>query len=624
MLRTRTGGGAFLRNITHVMRPAPIRPLALVPAFLFGATLALQAAHYRVYLLGGQSNGNGRGDAAQLSAPYNAAQTDVRFYWHRTQSVTNVGHLTENAWIDLDTGSGHGTTTPVYTREFGPEVSFGRAMADHDPTVNIAIIKYTEGGTNLYSQWAAGGTQYSTFVTTVRAALEALTTAGHTYEPGGMVWVQGEADASNSNADDYEANLTNLINRVRQDLFSGARAPFVLSGLSDSQYGSAITTAGTGAYKVRQAQEAVAASLVQTGFVNTDGFQVRSGDAIHFEHAGQIALGQGLATEMLALEANDADRDGLLLVEENSLGTDPDLADTDGDGQDDGFEVQAGTDPLSASSFFKITDLSLNGGRVTLSWPSKPGNIYDVNFSTDLEDWSTIAANYPAADPGTVTDWVGTLSELGNAGGSGGILARYDAQAGINGDFDTGAFDSVDTDTNTSASRLTQGGSLTGGGAGLFILDNSLFDPSESGSPAYNLADVSGSSQSSAASAGDYFSFTVASTSGEVAYQSLTFYANQYGAGGKVDISYAIGAGSEVFVAQGLVPTTGNTAVTKQAIDFADFSTAEDVTWTFYLYGASNASYGTRFDDLTLIGDSVSGTVNPPLDRGFFKVIILQ
>lgn len=39
----RTGGGAFFRNITHVMRPAPIRPLALVPAFLFGAALALQA-----------------------------------------------------------------------------------------------------------------------------------------------------------------------------------------------------------------------------------------------------------------------------------------------------------------------------------------------------------------------------------------------------------------------------------------------------------------------------------------------------------------------------------------------------------------------------------------------------
>ncbi|MCH7227091.1 sulfatase-like hydrolase/transferase [Haloferula sp. A504] len=278
--------------------------LALLAA-LFTVHLAgsLHGAHYRVYLLGGQSNGNGRGDASQLGSPYNAAQSDVRFYWHRTQAVSNVGHLTEDAWIDLDTGSGHGTTSPVYPREFGPEVSFGRAMADNDPAVNIALIKYTEGGTNLHTQWASGGTQYTTFVSTVQTALAALTSAGDTYELGGMIWVQGEAD-TDGNAVNYETNLTNLINRVRNDLFGGTSAPFVLSGLSDSQYGAQITTPGTGSYRVRQAQEAVAAAMNQVGFVNTDGFQVRAGDAIHFEYNGQIALGQGLAAGMLSLEAN--------------------------------------------------------------------------------------------------------------------------------------------------------------------------------------------------------------------------------------------------------------------------------------------------------------------------------
>ena len=103
-------------------------------------------------------------------------------------------------------------------------------------------------------------------------------------------------------------------------------------------------------------------------------------------------------------------------------------------------------------------------------------------------------------------------------------------------------------------------------------------------------------------------------------YESLSFYTNQYGSAGKVDISYRIGAGSEVFVTQGLVPTTGNAAVTKKTIDFTDFSSTEEVTWTFYLYAASASNYGTRFDDITLFGYPDTGTVGSDPTKGFFKV----
>ncbi len=47
----------------------------------------------------------------------------------------------------------------------------------------------------------------------------------------------------------------------------------------------------------------------------------------------------------------DDDADGLdNCTEANKLGTDPDLADTDGDGLDDGFEVELGTDPNLADT----------------------------------------------------------------------------------------------------------------------------------------------------------------------------------------------------------------------------------------------------------------------------------
>ena len=580
------------------------------------------ADHYRVYLLGGQSNGNGRGDAAQLSDPLVSPQTDVRFYWHRTQSTANVGHLTEDAWIDLAPGSGHGTTTPVFAKEFGSEVSFGWAMADADPAVNIAIIKYTHGGTNLYNQWSATGTMYATFVATAQAALTALTTAGHTYELGGMIWHQGESDTGGSNADNYEANLTSLVNRVRQDVFGGQLAPFVIGSISDSQYGSQITTPGTGAYKVRQAQETVASNMVQVGFVSTDGFPVRPTDTIHFDHDGQIALGQGFATQMLSLEANDPDRDGLLNDQEGALGTDPNKADTDGDGQDDGFEVHAGTDPVSASSFFAITGIEVTDTQVSLAWPSVAGNSYEIEYSTNLVDWSTLATGYAASDPGSVTSWSIPLEDLAGGSGPDGVLALYDAQEGSNGDFSTAAFDSIDSDVATTATRLMQGGSLTGGGAEAFVLENVLFDASDSGSPGLNLADVATASQVTAAAAGDWVAFTLQPGGNSVTYERLDFFTDQYGTTAKIDVSYRIG-GAETFVLQDFTPAQGNVPVTLQSVDFPDFTTDQEVIWTFYLYGASASNHGTRFDDISLFGTSGAPPGDGPPDRGFFRVGLL-
>ncbi|YCM42926.1 sialate O-acetylesterase [Verrucomicrobiaceae bacterium 227] len=593
------------RPILHSLAPAALSALLL--------TSAAHADHYQVYLLGGQSNANGRGDAAQLTEPLASPQSDVRFYWHRTQVTTNVGHLVEDTWIDLAPGSGHGTTSPVYAKEFGSELSFGRTIADTKSTANIAIIKYSHGGTNLHTQWSASGDMYATFVATAQAGLTALTEAGHTYDLRGMLWHQGEADAGSlTNANAYAANLTSLINRVRRDVFDGRSLPFIIGGLSNSQ-DSSIETPGSSWYTVRQAQENTAQAMTQVGFVNTDGYTTRIGEAIHYNHDGQIALGQGFAAEILRLEALDADNDGIPNDEEALLGTDPNKADTDDDGQDDNVEVHAGTDPLSGASFFTISDFALAGDEVSLTWPSKPGNFYNIESSSNLVNWSTIATAYPAEDPGSTTTFAGVPGD--GEIGSPGILALYDAQTGINGNFNTSAFDSVDTDPNSIATRLVQGGSLTGGGAALFILnregDKVYFDGhSDSGWPAFNFADTTTSDQTTAASSGDTLLFTIQPAGVETTYENLSFYANQFGTSAKADISYTIGAGSEVFIAQGLIPAIGNNPVTLESIDFPDFTTAENVTWTFYLYGAAAANEGTRLDDIKLSGYSENRVIS--------------
>ncbi|MGJ8657349.1 MAG: PEP-CTERM sorting domain-containing protein [Akkermansiaceae bacterium] len=185
-------------------------------------------------------------------------------------------------------------------------------------------------------------------------------------------------------------------------------------------------------------------------------------------------------------------------------------------------------------------------------------------------------------------------------------LAVYTA-TGTNGNFNTTAFDSVDTEALTDSTRLVQDGGITGGGSSSFILTNAIYANTTTSGTGYNLAGVSTASRALAITAGDFFSFTVETNGNSVTFESLSFFQNQFGTTGKVDISATQAGGSEVFLTSGFTPAGGNNALATPAtnVDFADFTTTADTTFTFYLYGASNANHGTRFDDITLNGTVV-------------------
>ncbi len=72
-------------------------------------------------------------------------------------------------------------------------------------------------------------------------------------------------------------------------------------------------------------------------------------------------------------------------------------ADTDGDGSSNLNEFLAGTDPTESSDVLALEILDSNGGRF-LTWRANPGSSYQVELSSDLDDWNSLGLPFTAVD----------------------------------------------------------------------------------------------------------------------------------------------------------------------------------------------------------------------------------
>lgn len=294
--------------------PLAVLRFLLVASALSGGARAVASGEVLVFLLGGQSNGDGRPLASALPASpvdLREPQADIPFYY---QSF-NRGAGT---YTTLRPGS-PGEPTPV-GQAFGPELAFGREVADwvaaHRPRDRVAIVKYAKGSSSLHTDWkpdgtaetSADGPHYQVFHRTVEKGLAALRAdpalAGREIRIAGILWVQGESDTDGS---PYERNLRRFVEDIRATY---GPAPFVLSSLSMNQ--TVFSKGSAGAFSafegVRRAQREVAATMASVSCVDTDGaeFTVAS-DRVHFDASGQLALGRALASAAIASLAKQVD-----------------------------------------------------------------------------------------------------------------------------------------------------------------------------------------------------------------------------------------------------------------------------------------------------------------------------
>jgi hypothetical protein len=217
-----------------------------------GISLGQSTQKTKVFLLAGQSNMDGRGDASKLSEAEmkllaNASQK-IHFIYKGTVGEGNA--IQYKGALDFTNPWSFVKQKFRIEKCFGPELFFGVELVKNYPKQDYLFIKRSQGGTSLYGAWNPNWSfekasffneqdkpkLYQDFIDLVDAELAEL--HPDSYEIVGMLWVQGETDSNTSNgsvaADTYHLNLENLINSVRGH-YDIPDLPFLILGVGSKK-----------------------------------------------------------------------------------------------------------------------------------------------------------------------------------------------------------------------------------------------------------------------------------------------------------------------------------------------------------------------------------------------------
>lgn len=265
---------------------------------------------FKLFFLGGQSNMEGHGLNTELPDSLRGTIENVWIYQGCSVGDENQkGGL--GKWDSLKPGNGAGFFSDgdsnKLSREFGPELSFGKKLQELYPREKIALIKYARGGSSIdslaareYGSWefdyqgSNGINQFDHFLTTIFGALRAKDIDGNGIEdvlvPSGIIWMQGESDAvlSKEIAFRYYANLKRLMDLIRA-VFRNDDIPVVIGKISDSGMDNQGKTWEFGEL-IQYAQEEYVKKDKNAAIVRDTQFYQYS-DPWHYDSKGYIDLG---------------------------------------------------------------------------------------------------------------------------------------------------------------------------------------------------------------------------------------------------------------------------------------------------------------------------------------------
>ncbi len=271
---------------------------------------SLQAQSRDLILVAGQSNAVGF-DAYASELPPDASDGDVMFWWRVGDPPPDNFDVTSGGkWTHLKIqprGNPMGTTGGDQPNKlprqygnfkkpeggFGPEFGLARTLRlQHERP--LAIVKTAFSGTSLNQDWnpddqGDSGACYRAMISETNAAIAAGAAQGISLQLRAIVWVQGESDATQTDAPEYEKRLSHMLSRLRQDLATqdlvaliGVNTRF---GNLKNPYMPAIITA----------QKALAEKDPNSVYVDTEGAETLPPSHTHFTAKGTLEVGRRFA-----------------------------------------------------------------------------------------------------------------------------------------------------------------------------------------------------------------------------------------------------------------------------------------------------------------------------------------
>lgn len=263
---------------------------------------------------------DGYGFTKDLPVEINKPNNGV-YIFHGNTSADGKEMDGKGIWTILQPGHGAGFSSDgkvnKYSDRFGVELTFAIRMKQLDPKANIAILKYSRGGTSLdtaaqnYGTWEEnflkgnGINQYDHFLAAVKYAMEITDIDGDgkpdKLEPAGIVWMQGESDGTvEKSALKYEENLSHFITLARK-AFNSETLPVVIGRISDSHKSETGKVWDFGDI-IRKAQaDFVEKDGMAALVISTDDYKYS--DPWHYDSEGFIDLGNKFAEAMAGIRS---------------------------------------------------------------------------------------------------------------------------------------------------------------------------------------------------------------------------------------------------------------------------------------------------------------------------------
>ena len=168
--------------------------------------------------------------------------------------------------------------------------TFGRVLAEANPSATIGLIPAAVGGTSL-TEWKPGGKLYVDAVRRARAAMKSGRLRG-------ILWHQGEGDCTAELSPTYRDRFADFIAQLRADL-DAADVPVVVGEL-----GEYLMKPGDRHVYARAVNEQLALiplKVPHSGFVSSAGLMPKE-DGVHFDSPSAREFGRRYALAFLALD----------------------------------------------------------------------------------------------------------------------------------------------------------------------------------------------------------------------------------------------------------------------------------------------------------------------------------